>query len=128
MYSVDVFEVPSSMMFSFPLPVPEFIDPVFEKTSPKRSFLVIEYERFVLVFAKSGSINSATAGDRCEGRFPFDTRHCNRKGVSLSTVKSVDLRVYPCVPRAQKKETQAPANCSAVPTQLALCLRLAIDL
>ncbi len=32
------------------------------------------------------------------------------------------------VPRAQKKETQARANCSAVPTQLALCLRLAIDL
>jgi len=32
------------------------------------------------------------------------------------------------VPRAQKKKTQARANCSAVPTQLALCLRLAIDL
>jgi len=32
------------------------------------------------------------------------------------------------VPRAQKKKTQARANCSAVPTQLALCLRFAPDL
>ena len=40
--------------------VPEFIDPVFVKTSPKRSFLVIENERFGLVFAKTGSINSDT--------------------------------------------------------------------
>ncbi len=41
-------------------PVPEFIDPVFVKTSRKRSVLVIENERFGLVFAKTGSINSAT--------------------------------------------------------------------
>jgi hypothetical protein len=40
--------------------VPEFIGPVFEKKSPKRSFLIIENERFVLVFAKTGSINSGT--------------------------------------------------------------------
>jgi hypothetical protein len=38
--------------------VPEYIDPVFVKTSPKRSFSVIENERFGLVFAKTGSINS----------------------------------------------------------------------
>jgi hypothetical protein len=38
--------------------VPEFIDPVFAKTSPNRSFSVIENERFGLVFAKSGSLNS----------------------------------------------------------------------
>ncbi len=38
--------------------LPEFIDPVFAKTSPKRSFLVIENERYRLVFAKTGSINS----------------------------------------------------------------------
>ncbi len=38
--------------------MPEFIDPVFEKTSPKRSFSIIENERFGLVFAKTGSINS----------------------------------------------------------------------
>ncbi len=44
----------------FGYPVPEFIDPVFAKTSPKRSFLVIENERFRLVFAKTGSINSGT--------------------------------------------------------------------
>ncbi len=40
--------------------VPEFIDPVFTKTSPKRSFSVIENERIGLVFAKTGSINSGT--------------------------------------------------------------------
>jgi hypothetical protein len=42
------------------LPVPEFIDRVFTKTSPKRSFSVMENERFGLVFAKTGSINSGT--------------------------------------------------------------------
>jgi hypothetical protein len=41
-------------------PVPEFIDPVFAKTSPKRSFTVIKNERFGLVFAKAGSINPGT--------------------------------------------------------------------
>jgi hypothetical protein len=42
-------------------PVPKFIDPVFaKKTSSKRSFSVIENERFGLVFAKTGSINSGT--------------------------------------------------------------------
>jgi hypothetical protein len=42
------------------LPVPEFIDPVFVKTSPKRSFSVIQNERFGLVFVKTGSIISGT--------------------------------------------------------------------
>ncbi len=40
--------------------VPEFIDPVFVKTSPKRSFSVIQNERFGLVFVKTGSIISGT--------------------------------------------------------------------
>ena len=40
--------------------VPEFMNPVFAKTSPKRSFSVIENERFGLVFAKTWSINSGT--------------------------------------------------------------------
>jgi hypothetical protein len=40
--------------------VPEFIDPVFAITSPKRSFSVFVNERFGLVFAKTGSINSGT--------------------------------------------------------------------
>jgi hypothetical protein len=39
-------------------PVPEIIDPVFAKTSPKRSFCMTENERFGLVFVKTGSINS----------------------------------------------------------------------
>ncbi len=40
--------------------MPESIDPVFVKTSPKRSFLIIENNRFGLVVAKTGSINSGT--------------------------------------------------------------------
>ncbi len=40
--------------------VPEIIDPVFAKTSPKCSFCMTENERFGLVFAKTGSINSGT--------------------------------------------------------------------
>ncbi len=39
-------------------PVPEFIDIVFAKTSPKRPFSMTDNERFGLVFAKSRSINS----------------------------------------------------------------------
>jgi hypothetical protein len=37
-------------------PLPEFLDPVFAKTSPRRSVL----HEFVLVFAKTGSMNSGT--------------------------------------------------------------------
>jgi hypothetical protein len=48
--------------------VPEFIGPVFAKTSLKRSFSVIENERFGLVFAKTGPINSGT---RKVKDFPF---------------------------------------------------------
>ncbi len=44
----------------FLCPVPEFIDPVFAKTSRKRSLSVIENKRFRLVFAKTGSSNSGT--------------------------------------------------------------------
>jgi hypothetical protein len=42
------------------LPLPEFIDLDFAKTSPKRSLSVIENGRFGLVFAKTMSINSGT--------------------------------------------------------------------
>ncbi len=42
--------------------VPEFIDPIFAKTSPKRSFSASENQRFGLFFAKTGFINSNTAG------------------------------------------------------------------
>jgi hypothetical protein len=41
--------------------VPEIKDPVFAKTSPKRSFCMTENERIGLVFVKTGSINSGTA-------------------------------------------------------------------
>ncbi len=42
--------------------MPEIIDLVFAKTSPKRSFSMTENERFGLVFANTGSINSGTGG------------------------------------------------------------------
>ncbi len=42
------------------IPVPELINPVLAKTSPKRSCSMAENERFGLVFAKTGSINSGT--------------------------------------------------------------------
>jgi hypothetical protein len=45
--------------------VPEFIDPGFAKTSPNRSFSVIENERFQRVFAKTGSIYSGTVDAGC---------------------------------------------------------------
>jgi hypothetical protein len=50
------------------LPVPEIIDPVFEKTSPKRSFSMTENERFGLVFVNTGSINSGTGLDLTLGQ------------------------------------------------------------
>jgi hypothetical protein len=40
--------------------VPELIDPVFAKASPKRLFSIIGNERFELVFAKTWSKNSGT--------------------------------------------------------------------
>ncbi len=40
--------------------MPEIIDPVFAKTSPKRSVCMSENERFGLVSVKTGSINSGT--------------------------------------------------------------------
>ncbi len=40
--------------------VPEIIDLVFTKTSPKRSFCMTENERFGVVFVKTGSIISGT--------------------------------------------------------------------
>jgi hypothetical protein len=57
------FEINKNVTLSFitiPISVPEFIDPVFVKTSPKRSFSVIQNERFGLVFGKTGSIISGT--------------------------------------------------------------------
>jgi hypothetical protein len=60
---LNIFLDPSTLQLHLTLatPVPEFIDPVFTKTRPKRSFSVIQNERFGLVFAKTGSIISGTA-------------------------------------------------------------------
>ncbi len=50
----------SSILQPQQIPVPEFIDPVFTKTSPKLSFSLNRKRAFWLVFAKTGSIISGT--------------------------------------------------------------------
>ena len=65
--------------------VPEFIDPVFAKTSPKRSFLMIENESFGLVFTKTG-INSGTVVICTKPKF-----HPFRKGFSIKTDNPTSL-------------------------------------
>jgi hypothetical protein len=49
-----------STVFGHKKPVPEFIDPIFAKTSPKRSFSMTENKRFGLLLAKTRSINLGT--------------------------------------------------------------------
>jgi hypothetical protein len=43
-------------VYMFSRSVPEIIDTVFAKTSPKRSFSMTEYERHGLVFTKTGTV------------------------------------------------------------------------
>jgi hypothetical protein len=62
LYSVFVASHYELALFGDDTPVPEFIDPVFAITSPKRSFSMTENERFGIVFVKTGSINSGTGG------------------------------------------------------------------
>jgi hypothetical protein len=57
------------LIYDFAPAVPEFIDPVFAKTSPKRSFCMTENERIGLVFVKTGSINSGTSFGSENDRF-----------------------------------------------------------
>jgi hypothetical protein len=76
-------------MFSNPMyqqskSVPEFIDPVFTKTSPKRSFSLNRKRAFWLVFAKTGSIISGTG---------FKSSNCGRDNVQCKgniTVSRLD--------------------------------------
>ncbi len=56
--------------------MPEIIDPVFTKTSPKRSFCMTENERFGLVFTKTGSINSGIGRVRFFTRKKFHQIYC----------------------------------------------------
>ncbi len=71
-------------------PVPEFIDPVSAKTSPKRSFSVIENWRFGLVFAKTGSINSGT-GLTCGGQMSFVSPRLSYASFNWVTPLSPDI-------------------------------------
>jgi hypothetical protein len=47
-------------------PVP---DPVFAKTSPKRSFSITKNDLFGLVFVKTESMNSGTGAEDTSGKF-----------------------------------------------------------
>ncbi len=70
-------------------PVPEFIDPVFTKTSPKLSISVIQNERFWLVFVKTGFIISGTE------RFRFDLKSLrNKQFVSCSILLNFGLNSF----------------------------------
>jgi hypothetical protein len=75
----------SAALYSLHTAVPEFIDPVFTKTSPKRSFSVIQNERFGLVFAKTGSIISGTVGNSALDKVLFRHR-CYERSAILATV------------------------------------------
>ncbi len=73
--------------------VPEIIDPVFAKTSPKRSFSMTEYERFGLVFTKTrvykfghwrhykekGKLSLAFEKDNSQWKYTFESRHSRTK-------------------------------------------------
>jgi hypothetical protein len=64
--------------------VPEFIDPVFTKTSPKSSFSLIENEHFGLVFAKTGSKNLGTGVNNKEPEGSYLLQKLCMNLVSLS--------------------------------------------
>jgi len=61
--------------------VPEFIGPIFAETSPKRTFSIMENERFGLVFAKTGSINSGT--DETVDMSSFHEIYSNRENIQI---------------------------------------------
>jgi hypothetical protein len=73
--------------------VPEIIDPVFAKTSPKRSFCMTENERFGLVFKKTGSINSGKGvfSNYCIGLVFTKTGSINSGKVCLVITVSLSL-------------------------------------
>jgi hypothetical protein len=96
-------------------PVSEFIDPVFTKTSPKRSFSVIQNERFGLVFAKTGSIISGTglvqrwaAGRDIEHGAAITaalrTNHLATGTPTLSELRRTYLATVPALPMHQKSQ------------------------
>ncbi len=64
--------VDTSGNFTFVSQWPNLYTRVFVKTSPNRSYSVIENERFGLVFAKTGSIISGTGVIDTGGKFDAD--------------------------------------------------------
>jgi hypothetical protein len=80
-------------------PVPKFLDPVFAKTSLKRSFTVIDNERFGLVFAKNWVYNFGNRSMNCPEpeciSFHRQQHSVDVQGVYISTTSSMDVQ---CVP------------------------------
>ncbi len=70
--------------------MPECIDLVFAKTSPERSFSITENERFGLVFAKTGSINSGISGTGS------DSNVLRQKYTLLTCAIQKDWLTYKC--------------------------------
>ncbi len=73
--------------------MPKFLDQVFAKTSPKRSFSMIENESFGLNFAKTGSINSGT-GDMEAYIWAVDARQ-GAIGARLGTRRLTLMQLSP---------------------------------
>jgi hypothetical protein len=74
--------------------VPEFIDPVFVKTSPKHSFSVIENERIGLAFTKTGSIISDTEYNVYIHYKPVSHNFCSRGEGGVKSL--VEMTVSSC--------------------------------
>jgi hypothetical protein len=66
--------------------VPEIIDEVLAKTSPKRSFSMTEYERFGLVFTKTRVYKFGHCSVNCRKR--EQTAFDSDRKKSLATLKS----------------------------------------
>jgi hypothetical protein len=75
----------------------EFIDPVFSKTSPKRSFSMTENQCFGLVFAKNGYINSGTGNVSNTVVFTVIKSRCSLNGIHHAWKQSLNL-LLACIP------------------------------
>ncbi len=72
--------------------VPEFIDPVFTKTSPKRSFSLNRKRAFWRVFVKTGSIISGTGDTNNRGARTGGNNSKSRKRRDVNHISDVTNR------------------------------------
>ncbi len=73
--------------------MPEFIDPAFTKTSPKRSFSLNRKRAFWLVFAKTGSIISGTVLIHT-GKFGSVQKEGERGNWGLGRVLTINVPLF----------------------------------